>query len=207
MDYRELREEVVEANRRIVEAGLVLLTWGNASVIDRAREVVGIKPSGVDYDALTAETVPIVRLSDSVVLDGAYRQSSDTATHLELYRRFPSVGAIVHTHSHYAVCYAQARLPIPCLGTTHADHFLTEVPITRELTVEEIAGDYEHNTGRVIVELFGKQGDGNAYTPEQTPAVLVTQHGPFAWGPDAEKAVENAIVLEEVARMGLHTTA
>ena len=201
MKHRQLRERVLTANLDIVKAGLVLLTWGNASAIDREAGLVAIKPSGVDYDRLTPASIPLVALADGVLMDGSYKPSSDTETHLEMYRKFPTIGGIVHTHSHFAVCYAQAQKPIPCLGTTHADHFLTEVPVTRMLTEAEIANEYERNTGRVIVECFGEQ----EYDPDRTPGVLVAQHGPFAWAPDIEHAVENAVVLEEVARMGIHT--
>lgn len=203
MKFQELRNQVLQANREIVTAGLVLLTWGNASAVDREERVMAIKPSGVSYDELSAETIPIVALDTGTVLDGVYKPSSDTATHLELYREFADLGAIVHTHSHYAVCFAQAEQPIPCLGTTHADHFLTEIPVTRRLTENEIQGEYEKNTGSVIVELFERDG----YVPLQTAAALVAQHGPFAWGATVQKAVENAIVLEEVARMSFHTRA
>ncbi len=201
MKYTELRNRVLQANHDIVTAGLVLLTWGNASAVDRKAGVMAIKPSGVSYETLSAESIPVIALDSGAVVDGAYKPSSDTATHLELYRQFTALGGIVHTHSHYAVCFAQAEQPIPCLGTTHADHFLTEVPVTRRLTTDEIEGEYEKNTGTVIVERFGSGG----YDPLHSPGVLVAQHGPFAWGESVEKAVENAVVLEEVARMALHT--
>ena len=201
MEYVELRQKVVEANRRIVDAGLVLLTWGNASAVDDDREVMAIKPSGVDYEKLTPEAIPIVRLSDGKVISGTYTPSSDCDTHLELYRRFPGIGGVVHTHSHYAVCFAQAQTPVPCLGTTHADHFFGDVPVTRMLTPDEISTAYERNTGAVIVETF----EGGNIDPQQIPGVLVAQHGPFTWGATVDKAVENSIVLEEVARSGLHT--
>lgn len=201
MEHRELREAVVRANLDVVKAGLVLLTWGNVSAVDREAGIMAIKPSGVDYDDLTAESIPLVRIADGERVDGAFKPSSDTATHLEIYRNFPSVSAVVHTHSHYAVCFAQAQEAIPCLGTTHADHFFTDIPVTRMLSDAEIAQEYEKNTGSVIVECFSAGG----WNPEDTPGVLVAQHGPFAWGPDLKHAVENAIVLEEVARMGVHT--
>lgn len=201
MKLEELRSSVVDANLRIVEAGLVLLTWGNVSAIDRDSGLMAIKPSGVDYNELTAESIPLVRLSDGRRVEGDYKPSSDTATHLELYRHFPDIGAVVHTHSHFAVCFAQAGTRIPCLGTTHADHFLTDIPVTRMLTDQEINGEYEKNTGTAIVEVF----TGGIYSPSHTPGVLVAQHGPFAWGDDLKHAVENGIVLEEVAKTGLHS--
>ncbi len=201
MTQQALREAVVRANQEIVSAGLVLLTWGNASAVDRNSGLMAIKPSGVDYNDLTPGQIPLVRISDGAVAEGELKPSSDTETHLVLYRSFPNVGAVVHTHSHYAVCFAQAEEPIPCLGTTHADHFLTDIPVTRRLRPEEIEGAYENDTGVVIAELFSDGG----YDAEPTPGALVAQHGPFAWGPDLRHAVENAIVLEEVARMAYHT--
>lgn len=203
MKYYELQQQVVEANLAIVDAGLVLLTWGNASVVDRRAGVVAIKPSGVAYAELRPEEVPIVSLEDGRVVSGTLRPSSDTPTHLVLFRAFPEIGAVVHTHSHHAVCFAQALLPLPCFGTTHADHFAVDVPVTRALSSQEIQDDYEGNTGEVIVERFRDL----SLDAMHCPGVLVASHGPFAWGADARSAVENAIVLEEVARMAMHTMA
>jgi L-ribulose-5-phosphate 4-epimerase len=197
----ELCERVFEANRRIVEAGLVVLTFGNASAADRAAGVMAIKPSGVPYDALGPDSMVVVDLESGVVREGSARPSSDTPTHLVLYRTFEEIGGIVHTHSPFATAWAQARREIPCFGTTHADHFRGPVPVTRELTGQEIGGDYERRTGEVIVETV----TGLGLDPLERPAVLVASHGPFAWGADAEKAVENAIALEVVAESSLRT--
>jgi L-ribulose-5-phosphate 4-epimerase len=199
--YREIREAAYEANVRIVQAGLVLLTWGNASAADRESGVYAIKPSGVPYAELGPESMVVVSIEDGSVVDGNLRPSSDRETHTEIYRGFEGVGGIVHTHSHFAVCFAHALREIPCYGTTHADHFADAIPVTRQLTAAEVAGDYERETGRVIVERFHDGG----LDPMAIPGVLIAHHGPFAWGESAEKATENAIVLEEVARMGLHT--
>jgi len=199
--HRELRERVYEANAEIVRAGLVVLTFGNASAADRAAGVIAIKPSGVPYDALGPEAMVVVDLESGDVVDGEHRPSSDTPTHLALYRSFEGVGGIVHTHSPFATAWAQACRAIPCLGTTHADHFSGAVPVTRALTREEIEGEYERLTGEVIVETFSELGlDALA-----TPAVLVASHGPFAWGGDAADAVENAVALEAVAAAALRT--
>lgn len=197
----ELREAVYRANLRIVESGLVLLTWGNASAVDRRSQTMLIKPSGVAYADLGPDTMVQVALGDGSVVNGDLRPSSDTDTHLELYRAFPGIAGIVHTHSHFAVCFAQAEQPIPCFGTTHADHFHGAIPVTRRLSRHEIEQAYERNTGLVIVERFQR----HAIDPQSIPGVLVAHHGPFAWGTSVEKAVENAIVLEEVARMDYHT--
>jgi len=201
MAIAELRERVFEANREIVKAGLVVLTFGNASAVDRAAGVMAIKPSGVPYDALDPDSMVLVDLESGEAREGDARPSSDTPTHLVLYRAFEQVGGIVHTHSPFATAWAQARREIPCLGTTHADHFRGPVPVTRELTGEEIGGDYERHTGDVIVETVTGLGPD----PLERPAVLVASHGPFAWGADAEKAVENAIALEVVAESSLRT--
>lgn len=195
---RELQQRVYEANIALVKHGLVILTWGNASEIDREREVFAIKPSGVPYDQLRPEHIVLVDMNGNS-LHSDLRPSSDTPTHLALYQRFAQIGGIVHTHSRYATAWAQAMRPLPCLGTTHADAFYGAVPCTRPLTDEEIAGDYERNTGIVIAETFEKLG----IDPAQVPAVLVAQHAPFAWGKNAQKAVENAVTLEEVAAMAL----
>ncbi|MEJ5252818.1 MAG: L-ribulose-5-phosphate 4-epimerase [Chthonomonadetes bacterium] len=198
--YRSLKEQVYEANMALVKHGLVILTWGNASQIDRQHGVFGIKPSGVPYEQLRPEHIVLVDL-DGRVVEGSLRPSSDTPTHLVLYQRFEGIGGIVHTHSRHATAWAQAMRPLPCFGTTHADAFYGAVPCTRPLTDEEIAGEYERNTGLVIVETFEKLG----IDPLHVPAVLVAQHAPFTWGKDASKAVENAVTLEEVAAMALWT--
>ncbi|WP_314419462.1 L-ribulose-5-phosphate 4-epimerase [Pseudescherichia vulneris] len=191
---QQLKQQVLEANLDLPRYGLVTFTWGNVSAIDRARGLVAIKPSGVAYDALKADDIVIVDLQGEVV-EGRLRPSSDTATHLALYRRYPSLGGVVHTHSTHATAWAQAGLAIPALGTTHADYFLGDIPCTRALTEEEVRGEYELNTGRVIIETL-KEAE-----PLHTPGVVVYQHGPFAWGKDAHDAVHNAVVMEEVARM------
>jgi L-ribulose-5-phosphate 4-epimerase len=201
MGFGELRERVFEANRAIVDAGLVVLTFGNASAVDRAAGVMAIKPSGVPYDELDPDSMVVVDLESGEAREGDTRPSSDTPTHLVLYRAFEQVGGIVHTHSPYATAWAQARRELPCLGTTHADHFRGAVPITHELTSDEIRGDYELRTGDVIVETV----TGLGLDPLERPAVLVASHGPFAWGADAEEAVENAIALEVVAKSSFRT--
>ena len=193
-----LKEEVCTANRLLVDYGLVVLTWGNVSAITEDRRYVVIKPSGVDYAAMKPEQMVVTDLEGNLV-EGALRPSSDLRTHLALYRAFPSVGAVVHTHSRYAAAMAQAERSLPCYGTTHADTFYGPVPCTRHLTEEEVRGDYEGNTGAVIVETFRE------IDPAAVPGVLVCKHGPFTWGPTCQKAVENALVLEETARMALLT--
>lgn len=193
-----LKEEVIEANLALVSAGLVFGTWGNASGIDRECGLVVIKPSGIAYEELRVDQMVVVDLEERVV-EGGLRPSSDTPTHVALYKAFAGIGAVAHTHSHYATCWAQARRAIPCLGTTHADYFHGEVPVTDALTLEEIVRNYERHTGEVIVRRF------SAIDPLHCPAVLVASHGPFAWGETPARAVENAAVLEEVARMALHT--
>ena len=200
MGVAELRERVFEANRAIVDAGLVVLTFGNASAVDRTAGVMAIKPSGVPYDELDPDSMVVVDLESGEAREGS-RPSSDTPTHLVLYRAFEQVGGIVHTHSPFATAWAQACRELPCLGTTHADHFRGPVPVTRELTPDEIGGDYELRTGDVIVETV----TGLALDPLERPAVLVASHGPFAWGADAEEAVENAIALEIVAESSFRT--
>ena len=201
MLHAELREQVLEANLEIVRAGLVVLTFGNASAIDRDAGVAAIKPSGVPYERLTAEAIAVVDVESGVVVDGETRPSSDTPTHLVLYRAWLDVGGIVHTHSSFATAWAQAGEEIPCYGTTHADHFDGAVPVTRQLASAEIEGEYERETGEVILEAFVRLG----LEPLDRPAVLVASHGPFAWGASAEQAVENAIALEEVAARALRT--
>ena len=185
--------EVCEANRALVSHGLVTLTWGNVSGISADRSLVAIKPSGVEYAALTPDQIVLVDMNGACVR-GGLRPSTDTPTHLELYKAFPSIGGIVHTHSTYATMFAQARMELPCLGTTHADHFAGPVPVTRQLTQAELA-EYERNTGRVIVERFA------SLDPAAVPAVLVAGHAPFAWGPSVGGSLQNAAALEAVARM------
>ncbi|HKI94138.1 MAG TPA: L-ribulose-5-phosphate 4-epimerase AraD [Gemmatimonadales bacterium] len=192
----ELREAVCLANQDLAGSGLVEGTFGNVSGVDRANGVFVIKPSGVAYEELTPDVMVPVSLETGRVLDGSFRPSSDTPTHLELYRAFPC-GGIAHTHSEMATAFAQARLAIPCLGTTHADHFHGDVPVTRALTETEVATDYERHTGHVIVEAFETLG----LSPMEIPGALVASHGPFAWGTDAAEAVVHAQILEQVARM------
>jgi len=193
-DFKDMFETVCEQNIELFRRNLVVYTWGNVSEIDRGRGVFAIKPSGVPYEAMKPENMVAVDL-DGKVVAGALRPSSDMPTHLALYRAFEEVGGIVHTHSRYATAWAQAGLPIPPLGTTHADYFHGPVPITRLLTQEEIDGDYEGETGKVILEVF------EGIRPLHVPGVLVKNHGPFSWGKDASQAVHNAVVLEELAAM------
>lgn len=190
----ELKREAYEANLQLPARGLVHLNFGNASALDRRRGIIAIKPSGVDYERLRPSDMVLVDLEGKRV-EGRLRPSSDTPTHLELYRGFHHVGGIVHTHSLYATAFAQAGRPIPLLGTTHADFFRGPVPVTRRLSRREISGAYEAETGRVILERFEK------LSPEKVPAVLVVHHGPFSWGPCAATAVENALALELCARL------
>lgn len=197
----QLKQQVYEANRLLPSHKLVTFTWGNVSGIDREKGVVAIKPSGVQYASLRAQDMVLVDLATGAVVEGDYKPSSDTPTHLVLYRAFASLGAVVHTHSRWATVFAQAQRGIPALGTTHADYFYGEIPCTRLLTDAQIAGDYEAETGNVIVETFAK-ADINAV---QVPGVLTAGHGPFCWGQDAKQAVHNAVVLEEVAFMAWHT--
>ncbi len=191
-----LKKAVYEANMDLPRYGLVTFTWGNVSGIDRESGLFVIKPSGVDYEKLTAEDMVVMDLDGNRV-EGRYKPSSDTATHIEIYKAFPEVGGIVHTHSSYAASWAQAGRSIPCYGTTHADYIYGEVPCLRCLTEEEIESAYEENTGRLIVREFALRG----LEPLAVPAVLCKNHGPFAWGKDAHEAVHNAVVLEEVAKM------
>jgi len=192
----ELRDRVYRANRELAESGLVVGTFGNVSEVDRSAGVFVIKPNGMPYDKQTPKHIMPVSLETGKVVDSELRPSSDTPTHLELYRAF-RCGGIVHTHSEVATAFAQARLPVRCMGTTHADHFRGDVPVTRPLTREEVEGEYERNTGLVIVERV----KGGGISPDEVPAVLVANHGPFTWGKDAFEAVEHARVLEYVARM------
>jgi L-ribulose-5-phosphate 4-epimerase len=196
----QLKAEVCQANLELVRHGLVTLTWGNVSGIDRQRELVVIKPSGIDYDRMTPERMVVVDLQGNVV-EGELRPSCDTPAHVVLYRHFQQVGGVTHTHSTRATIFAQARVEIPCLGTTHADHFHGPVPVTRPLTRQEVETNYEANTGQVVVERFAK------LDPSEMPAVLVAGHAPFSWGRDAAESVENAVALEAVAEMALGTMA
>ena len=193
----ELKQQVCEANLLLPKYDLVTFTWGNVSAIDRPSGLVVIKPSGVPYDGMSAEDMVVVDLEGKVV-EGQWKPSSDTATHLVLYRAFPQCGGIVHTHSRWATSFAQAGVGIAPLGTTQGDYFYGEIPCTRLMTPEEIAGEYEKETGNVIVETFQKMD------PAAIPAVLVHSHGPFIWGKDAAEAVHNAVVLEEIAFMNFH---
>lgn len=195
----ELKKLVWEANLQLPAHRLVTFTWGNVSGIDSERKFVVIKPSGVEYDELEPEDMVVVSLEDGKVIEGDYKPSSDTPTHLELYRAFPKIGGIVHTHSRWATCWAQAGRDLPAYGTTHADYFYGSIPCTRQMTSQEIAGDYEAETGKVIVETFTEK------KAAQVPGVLVYSHGPFAWGKDPAEAVHNAVVLEEVAMMAVYT--
>jgi L-ribulose-5-phosphate 4-epimerase len=194
---------VCDANLALVKAGLVVLTWGNVSGADREKGVFAIKPSGVAYDQLCAADIVVLSIETGKVVDGAARPSSDTPTHWHLYRAFPGVGGIVHTHSTCGTSFAQAGREIPCLGTTHADNFYGPIPCTRQMTPPEIETEYELNTGKVIEECFRSRD----IDPDQVPGVLVASHAPFAWGTTVEKAVENAIVLEFTAQMALNSFA
>ena len=196
--YQDLKERVFKQNQRLIEKGLVVLTWGNVSEIDREKGVVAIKPSGVSFEKMKVEDIVIIDLNGNVI-EGQLKPSSDTPTHLELYRCFPHIGGVCHTHATYSVSFAQAKKPVIPYGTTHADSFYGIIPCTRELNKEEINGDYELNTGKVIVEAFLNKDY------EATPAVLVASHGPFSWGKDAKAAVDNAIILEKICQMNLLT--
>lgn len=194
----QLKADVCAANLALRDSGLVILTWGNVSGLDPETGLVAIKPSGVGYETMRPEHMVIVDLEGAVV-EGDLRPSSDTPTHLELYRAFAGIQGVAHTHSTYATAWAQARRPLPCYGTTHADSFYGPVPVTADLTPEALAGDYERETGRAIVAALAGRD------PRQVPAVLVAGHGPFTWGPSPQQAVENSIVLEQVAQMALAT--
>lgn len=196
----QLKEQVLQANLLLPKHGLITFTWGNVSGIDREKDLVVIKPSGVEYDGMTVEDMVVVDLEGKVV-EGKWKPSSDTPTHLALYRAFQDMGGIVHTHSRWATSFAQAGQGIPAMGTTQGDYFYGEIPCTRKMTPEEIAGEYELETGNVIIETFQR------IDPMTVPAVLVHSHGPFTWGKDAMEAVHNAVVLEEVAFMDFHAMA
>lgn len=198
---KKLKHAVYEANMELPHRGLVTYTWGNVSGIDRERGLVVIKPSGVSYDELTPDDLVVLDL-DGKVVDGKLNPSSDTKTHLELYKAFPEIGGIVHTHSPYAVGWAQAGRDIPAYGTTHADYFYGPVPCCRSLTEQEVEEDYERNTGLVIVETFRQR----ELDPVHVPGAICCNHGPFTWGKDAAQAVYHAVVLEEVAKMAVYTT-
>jgi L-ribulose-5-phosphate 4-epimerase len=195
----DMKIKVCQANLELKRHALVIFSWGNVSGIDREKGIVGIKPSGVAYDELTPDKIVLVDL-DGKIVEGKLRPSSDTDTHLELYRQFENIGGVCHTHSTYATSWAQSCNPIPCMGTTHADNYYGTIPVTRVMNPEEIKTDYELNTGKVIVETFADAD----IDPDQMPAVLVANHGPFTWGPTPAKAVEAAVVLEQVARMALN---
>ncbi len=194
----QLKQTVFEANLLLPKYGLVTFTWGNVSAVDRDKGLMIIKPSGVEYDAMKVSDMVIVELATGKTVEGKLNPSSDTPTHLELYRAFPNIGGIVHTHSRWATIFAQSGLGIPALGTTHADYFYGEIPCSRKMTPQEIEDNYEKETGAVIVERF------TDLNPDDVPAVVVHSHGPFAWGKDALNAVHNAVVLEEVAMMAWH---
>lgn len=195
----KLKEEVCKANLELPKHGLVTFTWGNVSGVDRESGLMVIKPSGVEYDGMTAEDMVVVSLSTGEKVEGKWKPSSDTATHVALYNAFPDIGGIVHTHSRWATSFAQAGRGIPAYGTTHGDYFYGEIPCTRKMTPAEISGEYEKETGNVIIETFAQVNENDI------PAVLVNSHGPFAWGNDPMNAVHNAVVLEELAFMALHT--
>lgn len=192
-----LKEQVYKANMALVEHGLVIFTWGNVSGIDREKGLVVIKPSGVSYDVMKADDMVVVDLATGAVVEGDLRPSSDTPTHLAIYRAWPEVGGVVHTHSTYATAWAQAGIDLPNIGTTHADYFHNAIPCTPDMTESEVKGDYELETGNVIVNTF----NGGGINPMHTPGVLVKNHGPFAWGKTPDEAVHNVVVMEQVAKM------
>lgn len=196
---KALKEQVFRANLELVKKNLVVLTWGNVSAIDRDKNLVAIKPSGVSYDEMSVDDIVIVDLEGNIV-EGSLNPSSDTATHLQLYKDFKNIGSVVHTHSQWATTLSQSGLSVPCAGTTHADTFYGTVPVTRAMNENETQTEYELNTAKVIVETFVN----NDINPDEIPAVLVNDHGPFVWGTSASNAVENAIILEEVSKMYYH---
>lgn len=198
--YQALKERVLQANLALPKYHLVTFTWGNVSEVDRAKGVIAIKPSGVEYHNMTVDDIVVVSLTGEIV-EGKLNPSSDTATHIELYKAFENIGGIVHTHSRYATVWAQAELDVPALGTTHADYFYGDVPCTRRLTDSEITSDYEKNTGLVIIEEFKRRG----LDPMAMPGAVISGHAPFCWGKNAFDAVHNAVVLEEVAMMAIAT--
>ena len=200
MLLKALREEVLAANLELVRRGVVIYTFGNVSGISRQDGLVAIKPSGVPYEELTAEQIVVTDL-DGRIVDTNLRPSSDLPTHLELYKRFPNIGGVAHTHSEYGTAWAQARKPIPCLGTTHADYFHGPIPVTANLGAAEIAGDYEKATGEIIARTFAD------IDPDANPGVLVAGHAPFCWGKNAGDAVHNAVIVEYIARLATHTLA
>lgn len=196
----KLREDVYKANLLLPKYNLITFTWGNVSGIDREKGLIVIKPSGVEYDDLSPENMVVVNL-DGEVIEGDLNPSSDTDTHIELYKKFPDIGGIVHTHSPWAVSFAQAGLDILAAGTTHGDYFYGSIPVTREMKKDEIQVDYEKQTGSVIIETFDERG----IDPNQVPGVLVNDHGPFTWGATPGEAVHNSVVLEQIAEMNYHT--
>jgi len=198
MNLVNLKKDVFEANLQLVEYGLVTFTWGNVSAIDRNLNCIVIKPSGVDYNAMTAEDMVVVDL-DGDIIESEYRPSSDTPTHIELYKAFPEIGGISHTHSKYATMFAQAHMEIPCFGTTHADHYFGDIPLTRILTEEEVIEGYETNTGKVVVERFKN------INPMSMPGVLLASHAPFTWGINALESVKHSLILEKIAEMAFGT--
>ncbi len=197
----ELKKMVCDANLELPKYGLVTFTWGNVSGIDREKGLIVIKPSGVEYDNMTAEDMVVVSLATGEKVEGRWKPSSDTPTHVALYNAFPDIGGVVHTHSRWATSWAQAGRGIPAYGTTHGDYFYGEIPCTRKMTTAEICGEYEKETGNVIIETFRDK------SPDDIPAVLVHSHGPFTWGKNPHNAVHNAVVLEELAFMAFHTEA
>ena len=195
-EFKQLKEITFEGNKKLGESGLVLLTWGNVSAFDAEKGVFAIKPSGVDYDTMTAVDMVVLDLAGNVV-EGTLRPSSDTKTHLELYKAYPQLGSVIHTHSKWATVWCQQMMDLPCMGTTHADFFYGAVPCTRPITKEELDEDYEMNTGKIIIETITERG----IDPLEVPAILTGGHAPFVWGQNVNKALENSIVLERVAEM------